>query len=236
MSRAGETRPIAVISSTGDQPTAATPASAPAASKRRFRPRGFFGWAVSLGVFLFLAVVLLTASLIGAIYWQARIDQGRPVDAIVVLGAAQYDGRPSPVLQARLDAALEAWNDGYADTIIVTGGKLEGDRFTEAESSRNYLVDHGVPAEAILLENEGHSTEQSMNGVAALMNEHGFHRALFVSDGFHLLRIKYIADHLGIQGYGFSAAESPLARYSGEGFFYGVREAAGIVDYWWNHR
>ena len=236
MSRAGETRPIAVIPSTGDRLTAATPASAPAASKRRFRPRGFFGWAVSLGVFLFLAVVLLTASLIGAIYWQARIDQGRPVDAIVVLGAAQYDGRPSPVLQARLDAALEAWNDGYADTIIVTGGKLEGDRFTEAESSRNYLVDHGVPAEAILLENEGHSTEQSMNGVAALMNEHGFHRALFVSDGFHLLRIKYIADHLGIQGYGFPATESPIARYSGEEFFYVVREAAGIVDYWWNHR
>jgi uncharacterized SAM-binding protein YcdF (DUF218 family) len=236
MSRAGETRPIAVTEPKGDQLTAGIPISAPDETKRRVRPRGLLGWAVSFGVFLFLAVVLLAGSLIVAIYWQARVDQGRQVDAIVVLGAAQYDGRPSPVLQARLDAALEAWNAGYAPLIIVTGGKLEGDRFTEAESSRNFLVDNGVPSSAILLENEGHSTEQSMDGVVRLMNQQGMHRALFVSDGFHLFRIKYIADHLGIEGFGFPATNSPISRYSGEEFFYVMREAAGVVDYWWNHR
>lgn len=186
-------------------------------------------------LFVILAVGLLGVSLIAAIYWQARSDQSRPVDAIVVLGAAQYDGRPSPVLRARLATAFDAWNQGLADVIIVTGGKLEGDRFTEAEASRNYLINLGVPENAILLENEAHSTEESLNGVAALMREHGMTTALFVSDGFHLFRTKYIADSLGIDGYGLPAADSPIMRYSPNEFFYVVREAAGIVQYWWNH-
>lgn len=203
--------------------------------KRRSRGRNLVKWAISLTIFLCLAVFLLGSSLVLAVYWQARSDQGRPVDAIVVLGAAQYDGRPSAVLQARLDTALEAWNAGYAPVVIVTGGKLQGDRFTEAESSRNFLVDNGVPEDAILLENEGHSTEQSLNGVAAMMKERNLHTALFVSDGFHLLRTKYIAKSLGIKGYGLPADGSPISRYSADEFFYVLRESAGIVDYWWTH-
>lgn len=190
-------------------------------------------WVMTLGLFLCAAVVLLGASLVIAVYWQARSDQSRPVDAIVVLGAAQYDGRPSPVLQARLDTTLQAWNEGLAPWIIVTGGKLPGDRFTEAESSRNFLIDNGVPESAILLENEGHSTEQSLDGVAQLMDGHELHSALFVSDGFHLLRTKYIAKSLGINGYGLPADDSPISSYSADEFFYVLRESAGIVNYWW---
>lgn len=203
--------------------------------RRRSRARNLLAWAISIAVFACLAVFLLGSSLVLAVYWQARSDQGRPVDAIVVLGAAQYDGRPSAVLQARLDTALEAWNKGYASLVIVTGGKQVGDRFTEAESSRNFLVDNGVPEDAILLENEGHSTEQSLESVAAMMKARDLHTALFVSDGFHLLRTKYIAKSLGIKGYGLPADGSPISRYSADEFFYVLRESAGIVDYWWTH-
>lgn len=191
---------------------------------------------MTLGFFLCLATFLLGASLVLAVYWQARSDQGRPVDAIVVLGAAQYNGRPSAVLQARLDTTLAAWNAGYAPWIIVTGGKLPGDAYTEAETSRNFLVDNGVPESAILLENEGHSTEQSLDGVAEIMTGHQLHSALFVSDGFHLLRTKYIAKSLGIKGYGLPADGSPISRYSASEFFYVLRESAGIVDFWWKSR
>lgn len=188
---------------------------------------------MTLGIFVFAAVVLLGSSLVLAVYWQARSNEGHPVDAIVVLGAAQYNGRPSAVLQARLDTTLEAWRAGYAPWIIVTGGKLEGDAYTEAETSRNFLIDNGVPESAILLENEGHSTEQSLDGVATLMNEHQLHTALFVSDGFHLLRTKYIAKSLGIKGYGMPAGDSPISKYSADEFFYVLRESAGIADFWW---
>ncbi|MGH2550202.1 MAG: YdcF family protein [Thermomicrobiales bacterium] len=220
----------------GHAPTDRIDLPAQPAKKRRTRRRGVIAWVLTLGLFLCTATVLLGASLIVAVYWQARSDQARPVDAIVVLGAAQYDGRPSAVLQARLDTALEAWNAGYAPWIIVTGGKLQGDRFTEAESSRNFFVDNGVPESAILLENEGHSTEQSLDGVALLMSGHDLHSALFVSDGFHLLRTKYIAKSLGITGYGLPANGSPISKYSSDEFFYVLRESAGIVDFWWTSR
>jgi len=234
MSSRGARRRLLANPPKGDQPTDRIDHTAVPVRKRAPRRRGFFGWFVSIGVFLFLAVLLLLLSLIAAIYWQARSDQARPVDAIVVLGAAQYDGRPSPVLRARLDTTLEAWKQGLAGVIIVTGGKQEGDRFTEAEASRDYLVANGVPESAILLENGGHSTEESLDGVAAIMRDQQLHSALFVSDGFHLFRAKYIADSLGIDGFGLAAADSPIAENSLDEFFYVLREAAAVVDYWWN--
>jgi uncharacterized SAM-binding protein YcdF (DUF218 family) len=234
MSSQGARRRLLANPPKGDQPTDRIDLAAVPVTKRKPRRRGMFGWFVSIGVFMFVAVLLLLLSLITAIYWQARSDQSRPVDAIVVLGAAQYDGRPTDVLQARLDTALDAWNQGLAGVIIVTGGKLEGDRFTEAEASRNYLVEHGVPESAILLENAGNSTEQSLDGVAVIMDEQQLQSALFVSDGFHLFRTKYIADTLGIDGYGLPAGDSPIAQNLPNEFFYVLREAAGVISYWWN--
>jgi uncharacterized SAM-binding protein YcdF (DUF218 family) len=183
-----------------------------------------------------LAHLLLGTSLVVAIYWQAGRDQSRPVDAIVVLGAAQYDGRPSPVLRARLETALDAWNQGLADVIIVTGGNQPGDRFTEAEASQIYLVDNGVPIDSILLENASASTEENFDGAAAIMEAEGLSTALIVSDGFHLFRAKYIAESHGIEAFGLPATGSPIDRWSISEFFYVLREAAAVVDFWWRHR
>jgi uncharacterized SAM-binding protein YcdF (DUF218 family) len=234
MSSQGARRRFLANPPKGDRPTDRIDLATARVPERKERRRGLFRWMFPLGVFLFAAVVLLLLSLITAIYWQARSDQSRPVDAIVVLGAAQYDGRPSAVLQSRLDTAFDAWNEGLATVIIVTGGKLDGDRFTEAEASRDYLVANGVPESAILLENEGNSTEESLDGVAVIMSDQQLQSALFVSDGFHLFRTKYIADSHGIDGYGLPAEDSPIMRNSPSEFFYVIRETAAVISYWWN--
>lgn len=207
-----------------------------AAPRRRSRP--FWAeirrWAWTIGIFVTLAAVLLPASLMAAIYWQARSDQTRPVDAIVVLGAAQYDGRPSPVLRARLDEALAAYEAGSAPLIVVTGGQQVGDRFTEAEAGRNYLIERGVPAAAILMEEQGSNSQQSLEGAAQLLKERRLHRVLLVSDGFHLLRVKLIARDLGLEPFGVPTADSPIEPWSGTELGYVIRETAGIVAYEWD--
>jgi uncharacterized SAM-binding protein YcdF (DUF218 family) len=165
---------------------------------------------------------LLVAGLIAAIalagYAAYRIwDQGnrddRPsADAIVVMGAAQYDGRPSPVFAARLDHAIELYHEGVAPRLIVTGGKREGDRTTEAASARIYAVQHDVPDEMILTEDQSRTTLQSIRGVAALMRDGGFESAVFVSDPSHMLRVLQIASDEGIAAYGSPTRTSPLER------------------------
>jgi uncharacterized SAM-binding protein YcdF (DUF218 family) len=220
-------------------PASPTTGETPGAVTRRRRHRPFWSevrrWAIVLAVWIPLMAALLLGSLIGAIYVQARNDQTRPVEAIVVLGAAQYDGRPTPVLQARLDEALAAYRAGVAPLIVVTGGRQEGDRFTEAESSRNYLVDRGVPERVILLENEGHSSWESMQGAGRLLEERGVERILVVSDGFHLFRLKLMARHLGFTAFGAPATDSPIHRDSGLEFDYVLREAGGVIAFLWQH-
>ncbi|MER3438413.1 MAG: YdcF family protein [Chloroflexota bacterium] len=188
-------------------------------------------WALTAVLFALMASVAIALSLLLAIFWQARVNQAQPADAIVVLGAAQYDGQPSPVLQARLDTALLAYQQGLAPVIIVTGGRQAGDRFTEAESGRAYLVDHGVPSSAILLENEGRSSWESMRGVAEILDREGLHRVLLVSDGFHLFRLKVMARELGITAYAVPAQGSPIRRGSSLELSYIVREAGGVVAF-----
>ncbi|HKG25783.1 MAG TPA: YdcF family protein [Thermomicrobiales bacterium] len=205
-------------------------------SRRWHRPLWpeFRRWALVLTIWLPLVAVLLLGSLVGAIYWQARSDQTRPVEAIVVLGAAQYDGRPTPVLKARLDQALAAYRAGVAPLIVVTGGRQVGDRFTEAETSRDYLVDRGVPERIILLENEGHSSWESMQGAGRILSARGVKRILLVSDGYHLFRLKLMARHLGLTAFGAPATASPIHRGSRLEFDYVVREAGGVLDFLWH--
>ena len=131
------------------------------------------GWRRLLGccaVLLMLIVMYFSVSLF-QVWSTGRSQHQGSVDAIVVMGAAQYDGRPSPQLQARLDHVVELWNQGVAPTVIVTGGNQPGDRFTEAESSTNYLVEQGVPAAVIIAEDTGHSSWESLQNVAALARE-----------------------------------------------------------------
>ncbi|MEP7383680.1 MAG: YdcF family protein [Gemmatimonadota bacterium] len=142
------------------------------------------------GIRLLVAAWLL--SLTGVLVWGTR-EGARPSDAIVVLGAAQYDGRPSPVLKARLDHALELWNRGLAPHVILTGGRGAGDTTTEAAVGRAYLLRRGVPDKAMLLENAGRSTDESLGSVAKLMSAQRLHEAILVSDPFHMMRLQILA-------------------------------------------
>jgi len=146
------------------------------------------------------------------IWEQGMRDEQRPADAIVVMGAAQYDGRPSPVFAARLDHAIDLFHAGVARWLIVTGGKQEGDRTTEAASARVYAVAKGVPYDAILAEDQSRTTLQSIRGVASLMRTEDLGTAVFVSDPTHMLRVLRMASDEGIEAYGSPTRTSPLDR------------------------
>jgi uncharacterized SAM-binding protein YcdF (DUF218 family) len=168
-----------------------------------------------------LARLILAALVVGIValgYLAARIwdqagrDDRRTADAIVVMGAAQYDGRPSPVFAARLDHAIDLFHAGVAPILIVTGGKAQGDRTTEAASARAYAMARDVPAAAILAEDQSRTTLQSIRGVAALMHTADAHTAVFVSDPSHMFRVLWMASDAGITAWGSPTRTSPLER------------------------
>jgi uncharacterized SAM-binding protein YcdF (DUF218 family) len=151
----------------------------------------------------------LTAYTVYRIGEVGQHDNRRSADAIVVLGAAQYNGHPSAVLAARLDHAIELYKQGYAPWFVVTGGKLPGDNYTEAETGRRYARDRQVPDSAILEETTGSSTLESIRNVRTLMDQHGLHTALFVSDRTHMLRVLRLAQDQGIEAWGSPTDTSP---------------------------
>ena len=130
-----------------------------------------------------------------------RSSGARQVDAIVVMGVAQYDGRPSPQLQARLDHVLTLWNMGVAKLVVTTGGNQPGDRFTEARASADYLIASGIPESAISMEDIGATTLQSLQGVAEIMKSRGLASVEIVTDPYHALRSRLIAQDLGLSAY-----------------------------------
>lgn len=144
----------------------------------------------------------------------ARRDQARPAEAIVVFGAAQYDGRPSPVLKARLDHAVGLYRRKLAPVIVVTGGSQPGDRVTEATASANYLLSRGVPDRDVLREVSGGSSWQSLAAVAAFLDERNINEVLLVSDPFHSYRIRAMADELGLQARTSPTRTSPISGLS----------------------
>jgi len=151
--------------------------------------------AVLAAVLIFVAYYLVTLIQVVA---AGRSDDARPADAIVVLGAAQYDGRPSPQLAARLDHVADLWHDGIAPWVVVTGGNQPGDRFTEAEASQRYLVDRGIPDEAVLAEDGGADTYESLESVAELLAERGLDEVVLVTDPYHSYRSKLTAEQVGL--------------------------------------
>ncbi len=173
---------------------------------------------------------------LAAVWHAARQDAAAsmpgPAAAIIVLGAAQYDGRPSPVLKARLDHAVALWRAGVAPRVIVTGGRRAGDRTTEAAASRRYVVGLGVPDSAVLLESEGQTTEQSLRAAAVLLRQLGRTvpdalptRAVLVSDPFHMLRLGVLARRYGITAYGSPTPTSPISAHPRVAWTYLVRES-----------
>ncbi|MEY4874474.1 MAG: hypothetical protein RJB41_1176 [Actinomycetota bacterium] len=172
---------------------------------------------------------------VAQVWWVGKSDQARSVDAIVVLGVAQYDGRPSPQLQARLDHALALWQEGLSPLVITTGGNQPGDRFTEAETSANYLIEGSidgllvvaVPAESIVQENSGSTTRESLIAVRNIMQDRGLHSVLIVTDPYHSLRSRLIAQDLGLVAYISPTRTSPLRGASAVSRH--VREALGVA-------
>jgi uncharacterized SAM-binding protein YcdF (DUF218 family) len=163
-----------------------------------------------------LTIVVVTAFVLWAIsaaavmVWSSR-DEARPANAIVVLGAAQYAGRPSPVLRARLDHALDLWHKHLGQLLILTGGTGDRDTTSEAAVGRTYAIKHGVPDTVILMETEGRTTSESMRAVAGMLEARGLQTALLVSDPFHMLRLRILARRFGFTPYTSPTRTSPIS-------------------------
>jgi len=163
-----------------------------------------------LTVMVVAAFALWLISAAAVLIWSYR-DEARPAQAIVVLGAAQYAGKPSPVLRARLDHALDLWNRHLATLLILTGGTGSGDTTSEAAVGRSYARKHGVPDSAILVESEGRTTSASMRAVAGMLEVRGLQSALLVSDPFHMLRLRILARRFGFTPYTSPTQTSPIS-------------------------
>ena len=154
-----------------------------------------------------------------------NLDDAQPADAIVVLGAAQYAGRPSPVLEARLDHAVQLYRRKIATRLIVTGGRAQGDISSEAETSARYARRRGVPASAIIIENESRSTSEQMHAVARIARQQKLASVVLVSDRFHMLRLLLTAWKLGVPAHGSPTRSSPIALTDMAGIRYVLAES-----------
>lgn len=159
---------------------------------------------------------------------QSTVDDARASDVIIVLGAAQYRGKPSPVLRARLNHALLLYLRGLAPYILTTGGAGDDPDFTEGEVGRAYLIERGVPSEAIITEPEGSTTAQSVDAAAETMHRMGLHSCIVVSDGYHIYRVKRLLQAQGIQVYGSPRPASAQTSRLERRWTY-FRQAVGFV-------
>jgi uncharacterized SAM-binding protein YcdF (DUF218 family) len=194
-------------------------------AKRRARGHWFL-WLVALvavAVTLFLSVTSIR------IVREAALSEVRPADAIVVFGAAEYSGHPSPVLRARLDRAFDLYARGIAPVVITTGGAAADPRFSEGGVGRDYLMHRGIPERALIAETQGTDTARSAVRVATIMRANGLRSCVAVSDAYHVFRIKKILEHEGIsEAY---VAPRPDSRPHGEiqRMFAVLREAASYL-------
>lgn len=184
------------------------------------------------GVVMLVAVVGVTALRV----WQvARVDDQRPADAVVVLGAAQYNGEPSAVLAARLKHAEQLYRDGVAPRIVTVGGAQSGDRFTEAEASRAWLLEQGVPPDAVAAVPEGEDTLGSLKAVAAAARERGWESALLVSDPWHSLRARTMARDAGLEAWTSPTRTGPIVQTRETQLRYIYRETGALLFYELTH-
>jgi uncharacterized SAM-binding protein YcdF (DUF218 family) len=186
-------------------------------------------------VLLVIAAVLGLSALVAyatfRIWQQGGRDDHPKSGAIVVLGAAQFNGRPSPVYAARLDWAVTLYQQGTAKLVVMTGGKAEGDRTTEAAAGRDYAIARGVPESAIVMEDRGRTTLESLDGVASILQRHGVPDAVFVSDPTHMLRVLRIATDLGIVAWGSPTPTSLIETDVGSKVDATIHELGGLALY-----
>ncbi len=187
--------------------------------------------AIRVGVVTFLLLFVYLSVTFVQVWMASRRDEARASDAIIVLGAAEYDGRPSPVLAARLDHAIGLYQEGIAPVIVVTGGRQPGDRFTEAGVSADYLHQHAIPDTAILRETTGRTSWESLEASAHFLEARHMSRVVLVSDPYHSARIKAIAHEVGLDAVTSPTRTSPIKGMSAFKRLLGetLRVAAGRV-------
>jgi uncharacterized SAM-binding protein YcdF (DUF218 family) len=188
---------------------------------------------------LVLGAVLVGALVVGGTWfrvWQvARVDDRDTADVVVVLGAAQYDGTPSAVLSSRLDHAARLWRSGVAPVIVTVGGRRVGDTYTEAEAGRNYLTSYGVPNKAVVVIGEGRDTLESLRAVARQAGTTGWHTAVIVSDPWHSLRARTMADDLGLVSWTSPTRSGPIVATRAIQVRYIARESVALLHYRLTH-
>jgi uncharacterized SAM-binding protein YcdF (DUF218 family) len=220
-------RPGQASAAPGDAPTAplwSVPVGEPPQRHRR-------GWIFRLVVGGLLMALLVVGGTAFSVWQVARIDDRRPVDAVVVLGAAQYDGEPSSIFASRLRHAEALYEQGVAPRIVTTGGGRIGDAYTEAEAGRRYLIARGVPAEAVVAVEEGSDTLGSLQAVAARAHQGAWHSALVVSDPWHSLRARTMARDTGLDAWTSPTRSGPVVQTRETQFRYIVRETGALLYY-----
>jgi uncharacterized SAM-binding protein YcdF (DUF218 family) len=174
------------------------------------------------------------ASVPTRIWWTARQDQRPHSDVLLVLGASQYNGKPSPVLQARLAHALTLYHDGVAPRIVTVGGKRPGDNFTEASAGKDWLVSHGVPASAVLAVGSGTDTWNSIQAVAAEMKDRSWDSAVIVTDPWHSFRSREMARHAGLKAATSPTRSGPIVQQRHTELRYVIRETGAYLSWVWH--
>ena len=201
-------------------------------SLRHERPRARrTAWPVRLLVGAMIVAALLVGGTALRVWYVARADDRRPVDAVVVLGAAQYDGEPSSVFAARLRHAEALYEDGLAPKIVTVGGSRAGDAYTEAEAGRRYLIGRGVPASAVVAVGEGTDTLGSLRAVDVRAQKDGWNSALVVSDPWHSLRARTMARDSGLSAWTSPTRSGPVVQTRETQARYIVRETAALLYY-----
>jgi uncharacterized SAM-binding protein YcdF (DUF218 family) len=185
-------------------------------------------WILGIALLLVLAAVSQRVVHVSKeIQQESLIDEAQPADAIIVLGAAEYRGKPSPVLEARLNHALFLYLKGLAPRIITTGGAGGDPVFTEGSVGRTYLTARGVPPEAIVVEREGESTAQSVAAVVEIMRRMNLKSAIVVSDGYHIFRVKKMLESSGMKVYGSPRPSIPPGEWRAR--WQDLRQAVGYL-------
>lgn len=182
---------------------------------------------VLLAIVFMLIVSMKVVRVSREIQRESLIDEAQPADAIIVLGAAEYRGRPSPVLEARLNHALFLYLKGLAPRVITTGGAGGDPVFTEGSVGRTYLTAHGVPPEAVVVEREGESTAQSVAAVVEIMRRMNLRSAIVVSDGYHIFRVKKMLESSGLKVYGSPRPSLPPGEWRAR--WQDLRQAVGYL-------